>query len=127
MTQGSRIRHNPRIRPWREDRIIRGSELRSDRGTLFLPKLRPPQSAGSLFSAPSRFLGSLTGRELWIRAYKHIFLRPRRIPRTLVPFFCLQPFHHPSSVATFAFKHTKSPPRRRIEHARDERRLLFAS
>src|SRR6266581_3874525 len=55
MSQGSRIRHNPRIRPWREDRIIRGSELRSDRGTLFLPKLRPPQSAGSLFSEPSRF------------------------------------------------------------------------
>src|SRR6266702_495376 len=36
----------------------------SDLGTLFLPKLRPPQSAGSLFQSPSVFIGRAMHREL---------------------------------------------------------------
>ena len=31
--------------------------MRSDRGTLFLPKLRPPQSAGALSQSPPVFIG----------------------------------------------------------------------
>jgi hypothetical protein len=38
--------------------------LRSDRGTLFLPKLRPPQSAGSLFQSLPVFIGRAMHREL---------------------------------------------------------------
>ncbi len=55
----------PKFNLGEKGRIIRGSELRSDRGTLFLPKLRPPQSAGSLFQSPPFFFGRIARLRAW--------------------------------------------------------------
>jgi hypothetical protein len=55
MTQGLELDTIAKFNLGEKGRIIRGSELRSDRGTLFLPKLRPPQSAGSLSQSQLSF------------------------------------------------------------------------